>query len=99
MDYETNYIVTHTDIFAAALSTAGPSNIISFYGGLIGDWFGGNNGQSFTEYDQFRMGKNLWEAPSLYIKNSPIFSVDKVKTPILLMNNKKDYTGTLDARC
>ncbi len=36
------------------------------------------------------MGASLWEIPELYIENSPIFKIDQVTTPILIMHNKKD---------
>ena len=39
---------------------------------------------------QLRLGATLWQRPDLYIKNSPIFSADKVKTPILIIHNEHD---------
>jgi dipeptidyl aminopeptidase/acylaminoacyl peptidase len=36
------------------------------------------------------MGDNLWNAREKYIKNSPVFNIDQVTTPVLLMNNKLD---------
>jgi len=39
---------------------------------------------------QFRIGFNLWERPDLYIINSPVFNLDKVTTPLLIMHNKED---------
>jgi dienelactone hydrolase len=85
--YETNYLVTHTTIFAAALSAAGVSDCISDYGSL---WGFGASEQGINETGQIRMGASLWQRADLYIKNSPIFRADKVTTPILLMNNKGD---------
>ena len=32
----------------------------------------------------------VWEAPLRYIENSPIFTMDKVNTPILIMANDAD---------
>ncbi len=88
--YETNYIVTHTNIFSAASTAAGPSDLISFYGGLQGKLYGNLSGQTFHESSQMRMGASLWQIPNLYIQNSPIFKVDQVNTPILIMHNKED---------
>ncbi|PSL45688.1 dipeptidyl aminopeptidase/acylaminoacyl peptidase [Chitinophaga niastensis] len=85
--YETNYIVTHTNVFAAAMSASGIADCISGYGSLSKE---GGSLQYFYEVDQTRIGATLWGKPSLYIKNSPIFFADKVTTPLLLMNNKED---------
>ncbi len=48
------------------------------------------NRQFQYEKSQSRLGKNLWEAPDLYIKNSPLFTIDKVKTPVAIMSNDQD---------
>jgi dienelactone hydrolase len=85
--YQTNYIVTHTNIFAAAMSAAGVVNATSFYGFVGG---GGTSSQPWCEVGQGRFGFSLCERPDEYIENSPIFSANKVITPILLMANKND---------
>jgi dienelactone hydrolase len=85
--YETNYLVTHTHIFAAAAEAAGVSDMIGFYGGLTGGEVGG---AYYYEIGQGRIGTSLWERPELYIENSPIFQANKVTTPLLMMNNKGD---------
>ena len=36
------------------------------------------------------MGAAPWESLELYIKNSPIFKVDRVETPLLIMHTTKD---------
>ncbi len=90
--YETNYIITHTRIFAAAAEAAGMSNFISDYGGLQGA--PGSEGESNQTVDyegsQCRMGGSLWSRPKTYIDNSPIFRADKMTTPLLIMHNRKD---------
>lgn len=85
--YETNYVVTRTDQFAAAVSSSGMSDFVSYYG---------NYSQYFPEVWQLRIGATLWERQDLYIKNSPIFSADKVNTPILIINNQKDANVPFD---
>lgn len=85
--YQTNYIVTRTSMFAAALAANGPTNLISNYGSLDGQ---GGDRIGFTENKQFRMGTSLSENPEAYISNSPIFKADKVTTPLLLMHTKLD---------
>ncbi len=89
--YETNYIITHTNKFAAAASGAGISNFISHYNGLQPIQHRELSGQGMYEGSQMRMGKTLWQIPQLYIENSPIFYINKVTTPILIMGNKGDW--------
>lgn len=85
--YEVNYLVTRTNLFAAAASGAGLTNYVSGYGGL---WSGGISRQYIYETRQCRIGATLWQRPDLYIKNSPILRTAKVTTPLLIMHNKDD---------
>ncbi len=89
--YETQYLVTHTSMFSAAVATSGVSDFISFYGQAFEKLtYGSVYGQMYNETGQFRIGATLWERPDLYIENSPIFKLDQVTTPILTMNNHND---------
>lgn len=85
--YVVNYLITHTNIFCAAASSAGPTDLVSGYGSIAGD---GHSFQHLYENGQTRIGGTLWEKPNSYIENSPIFYVDKIQTPLLIMHNKKD---------
>lgn len=85
--YEVNYLVTHTKVFAAAASNAGQSDFISGYGQL--DGVGISRQAQYEDY-QSRIGVTLWERPDLYIRNSPIFNVNCVQTPLLIMHNRED---------
>ncbi|MDR2121174.1 MAG: prolyl oligopeptidase family serine peptidase [Tannerella sp.] len=86
--YQTAYLVTQTDMFAAAGAGAPVSNMTSAYGGIR--WETGLNRQMQYERQQSRIGKTLWDGLDLYIENSPLFFVDKIKTPILIMHNDND---------
>jgi dipeptidyl aminopeptidase/acylaminoacyl peptidase len=87
--YETNFIVTHSTKFAAAVSTSGFSDLVSHVGSVM--YNGGRNFvDEWAEIGQGRLEHNLWDRPDLYIKNSPVFFVKDVITPILTMNNEKD---------
>lgn len=88
--YETNMIIAKSHQFAAAISTSGMTNLISFYGSLFGAGSTGPSRQEATVLAQVRMGVPPWERPDLYILNSPIFHVENVTTPILMMANRKD---------
>nr|WP_294994204.1 prolyl oligopeptidase family serine peptidase [uncultured Sediminibacterium sp.] len=86
--YQVNYLVTRTSMFAAAAAGAGNSNFISRYGSILGTTY--SDSHQFVEKGQNRMGVTLWQDPSRYIRNSPIFGADKVNTPLLIMHNKND---------
>jgi dipeptidyl aminopeptidase/acylaminoacyl peptidase len=86
--YQVAYLVTKTNIFRAAGAGAPVSNMTSAYGGIR--WGTGLNRQFQYEKTQSRIGATLWQRPDLYIKNSPLFAVDKIKTPLLLMHNDAD---------
>jgi dipeptidyl aminopeptidase/acylaminoacyl peptidase len=88
--FQTNYLITHTNKFAAAISSSGNSDFVSGYGSLDGINGRGPSHQFFYEYTQCRIGTSLWERPDLYIKNSPVFYLDRVTTPVLTIANKKD---------
>jgi len=86
--YETNYIITRTGFFKAAVSAASVCNLVSMYGDLA--TMDGASNQAFIEFSQYRLGKKLWDDPDMYIRNSPVFFADKVSTPLFMMNNKLD---------
>lgn len=86
--YQVAYLVTRTNIFAAAGAGAPVANMTSAYGGIR--WGTGLNRQFQYERTQSRLGATLWQRQDLYIKNSPLFRADKVKTPLLIMHNDND---------
>lgn len=86
--YQIAYLVTRTDIFKAAESGAPVPNMISAYGGIR--WWTGLSRQFQYEHTQSRIGGTPWEYPARYIENSPIFNIDKINTPLLIMHNDAD---------
>lgn len=86
--YQVAYLVTRTNRFAAAEAGAPVSNMTSAYGGIR--WGSGHSRQYQYEKSQSRIGATLWEQPERYLKNSPLFRADKIKTPLLLLHNDKD---------
>jgi dipeptidyl aminopeptidase/acylaminoacyl peptidase len=86
--YQTAFIVTQTDIFAAAVAGAPVSNMTSAYDGIR--WESGLARQFQYEKTQSRLGGSLWEARDRYIDNSPVFFADRVHTPLLLMFGDED---------
>ena len=86
--YQVAYLVTRTNMFAAAEAGAPVANMTSAYGGIR--WGPGINRQFQYERSQSRIGATLWQKPDLYIKNSPLFRADKINTPLLILDNDND---------
>lgn len=86
--YQTAYIITQTSMFAAAMAGAPVANMTSAYGGIR--WESGLARPFMYETGQSRLGKSIWEAPQLYIENSPLFSLNRVTTPLFIMHNDAD---------
>ena len=86
--YQAAYIITKTNLFAAAWAGAPVANMTSAYGGIR--WESGMNRQFQYERSQSRIGATLWENTKAYLDNSPLFSLPKVKTPIVIMANDAD---------
>lgn len=86
--YQIAYLVTKTNIFKAAESGAPVVNMISAYGGIR--WDTGLSRQFQYEHTQSRIGGTPWEYPQRFIENSPIYNIDKINTPLLIMHNDAD---------
>ncbi len=81
--YESAWIVTQTDYFAACVSGAPVSNMTSAYSGIR---LGSGLARQFQyEKEQSRIGGNIIDSLDSYIRNSPIFFADKMNTPLLVM--------------
>jgi len=86
--YQISYVITKTNMYAAAWAGAPVVNMTSAYGGIR--WGPGISRQFQYEKTQTRIGASLWERPDLYLKNSPLFSLPNVKTPLVIMSNDAD---------
>ncbi|HSR69716.1 MAG TPA: prolyl oligopeptidase family serine peptidase [Acidobacteriota bacterium] len=86
--YQIAYMITQTDIFAAAEAGAPVSNMTSAYGGIR--WGSGMVRQFQYERTQSRLGDTLWDVPMRYINNSPLFFADRIDTPLLILHNDDD---------
>jgi dienelactone hydrolase len=84
---ETNYIITHTGLFSAAIECAGVSNTVSSALQLGGE-FGHYSRLQLTEVNKGDV--SIWDNPHIYIEGSPVIKANNVKTPLLIMHNKKD---------
>lgn len=86
--FETNYLITHSNRFAAAFSGSGYCDMFSLYNGLS---YRGMSRQAGTEVMAQRLGGDLWSSLNNYIMNSPVLAANKITTPLLMMNNKDDH--------
>ncbi|MFN3730052.1 MAG: S9 family peptidase [Fimbriimonadaceae bacterium] len=72
--------------FAAVISRAGRSNLISGYGAFSE----GRDNTGFYEEGQGAMGTHPWADRDRYIRNSPWFHMDRVTAPVLLIHGSMD---------
>ena len=82
------HLITVTDRYAAAWSGAPVVNMTSAYGGIR--WQTGMSRQFQYEKTQSRIGEILWDNVDLYLENSPLFAMNKVTTPVVIMHNDND---------
>ncbi len=79
--FMTQLLVTKTDIFSAAVSHAGISDITSYWG----------EGYWGAMYNAVAAANSFpWNRPDIYIERSPLFAADKVTTPLLLLHGAND---------
>ena len=92
--YQSSFIVTQTNMFAAVVTGAPPTNLVSFYNTLYRS--SGNIQQGITEVGQVRMGKDItpWSAHELYESQSPIHNATKITTPFMILHGTAD--GSVD---
>lgn len=86
--YQTAYLVSHSDRFRAAEAGAPVGNMTSAYNGIR--WGTGLPRQFQYEKTQSRIGGTLWQYPLRFIENSPIFSADRIRTPLLILHDDND---------
>lgn len=79
--FMTQYLISKTNLFAAAISHAGISSISNYWGS--GFW--GMGYSSVASYGSFP-----WSCPDMYVKQSPLFRADKINTPLLLLHGDSD---------
>ncbi len=88
--FDAMYLATHSKIFAAAVSGAGISNLISNYGNH--HWSSGIAETDHIETGQQRMVVPVYEDLQAYIRNSAVFGIPTMTTPLLLETGDNDGT-------
>lgn len=90
--YQTAFLVTQTDKFKSVIAGAALTDMVSMYHSVY--WNSGNANQGIFESSQGRFYGSPAEHYDAYIRNSPVFHVADVKSPVLLLHNEKD--GAVD---
>ncbi len=77
----TNWIITQTNRFAAAVTLRSISNWMSFYGVSDIGW----------TFGKTELGGDWWDMLDTFMKKSPIYHVKNVKTPTMIIHSEEDY--------
>jgi dienelactone hydrolase len=88
--YQSSYILTRSKLFAAVVTGAPPTDLISFYDETYPGT--GTLQQGIMELGQVRMGEGAtpWTAKDLYEDQSPIFHVRDITTPFMILHGTAD---------
>ncbi len=90
--YQTAFLITQTNIFKAAAAGAPLTDMISMYSLIY--WNAGITNQAIFEASQGRLTSGYWDNIEAFERNSPIYHIKNVQTPLLLLHNDKD--GAVD---
>jgi len=85
--YGTLSLIVQTTRFKAAVCSAGFGNEVGLYGQM------GRDGSSWAvaqAEETLGVGGPPWQYPNKYIENSPVFYLDRVQTPLLLVHGAED---------
>jgi dipeptidyl aminopeptidase/acylaminoacyl peptidase len=97
--FSTYGLVTQTTRFQAAVALAGLSDLASLYAQFDARQRYGAFPQEdlfymfLAESGQERLGNPPWRDFGRYIRNSPIFYVDRVETPLMIIQGDMDYVA------
>jgi dipeptidyl aminopeptidase/acylaminoacyl peptidase len=88
--YSTLSLIVQTKRFKAAMDVDGLADLIGAYGAMQEG--GAAFGTSIAEQGQGLMGGTPWQFLKRYLENSPIFYLDRVETPLLIVHGASDTT-------
>jgi len=90
--YQSSFLITQTDAFAAVATGAPLTNMISMYASIY--WNSGSADGAIFESSQGRFFGGPWDHQEAYARNSPVYHAKNINTPILLLHNDED--GAVD---
>ena len=88
--FDTVFLATHTNLFAAGVAGAPITDLVSNYGNH--HWSAGIAETDHIETGQQRMEVPIWEDLPAYIRNSAVFGISTMKTPLLVAFGDNDGT-------
>jgi dienelactone hydrolase len=80
--YQAQFVPTFTDVFAASVSGAGISNLVTMYGSIF--WVAGAPESGHFEVGQERMEVPYYIDPEAFMRNSAVFNIESLNTPLLM---------------
>ncbi len=98
--YATLGLIIQTDRFRTAIASAGYANLASLYGTFYGQYRYGDAGSPqraqvlrMLQFERGFLGAGAppWEAPERYLRNSPIWRIAGVHTPLMLVHGEEDF--------
>jgi dipeptidyl aminopeptidase/acylaminoacyl peptidase len=79
-------LIVQTTRFKAAIVSAGHGDLIGSYSAMQA-----NGSSTYTgQYENLIVGGTLWEKRETFIENSPLFYLDRVQTPLLILHGAAD---------
>ena len=98
--YATLSLISQTKRFRSAIASGAPTDFASLYGTFYGAYRFGDSGDPRTgqllrmlqvERGVYQFAMPPWLARDQYLLNSPISDVDKVETPVMLIQGNLDF--------
>jgi len=90
--YSTLCLLVQTNRFKAAAIDSGFANLMTLYGWMP-ERSNDPSWQDWAEAPQGRMGGSPWKYRERYLENSPVFYLDRVQTPLLIIQGNEDPSG------
>jgi dipeptidyl aminopeptidase/acylaminoacyl peptidase len=90
--YETSFILTQTDMFAAIVTGAPLTNLMSM-NNILYKRTGNQNGP-ILQWSQGRMGDQPWDDFERWVSQSPVHHAPDISTPFLILHGTED--GAVD---
>jgi len=83
--FATLALLVGTSRFKAAMAVDGWGDSTAYYGVMSDDGTGYQYGQA-----ERQLGASPWQRPTTYIQNSPVYYLDRVTAPLLLVHGSED---------
>ncbi len=90
-------LISQTNRFKTAVALAGVSDLVSLYGQFDARYRYSEFPHEYltqvelSESGQIRMGGPPWKDYARYLRNSPLFYVERIETPLMIIQGDMDY--------